>query len=237
MLHLKGNSDEEIMERMIKETEIYYKNGVDAVMVEKYFGDVGNCVQALDYLHKNMPDKLYGVNILGDYKMAFELAARYGADFVQIDSVCGHLTPKQDMKYAEELIRLMNGRTFQVLGGLRFKYQPAKSGRTLEEDAALAKPRCDAVVTTGEGTGLDCPTEKLFEFKKVLSGFPLIVGAGVTADNVCEKLGYADGVIIGSWLKQGHHDHGDVCEAYVKEFMDQVERSPRLLCRRLLVRD
>ena len=37
MLHLKGNSDEEIMERMIKETEIYYKNGVDAVLVENYF--------------------------------------------------------------------------------------------------------------------------------------------------------------------------------------------------------
>ncbi len=38
MLHLKGNSDEEIMERMIKETEVYYRNGVDAVLVENYFG-------------------------------------------------------------------------------------------------------------------------------------------------------------------------------------------------------
>lgn len=50
MLHLKGNSDEEIMERMKKETEIYYRNGVDAVLVENYFGDTRNCVQALDYL-------------------------------------------------------------------------------------------------------------------------------------------------------------------------------------------
>ena len=39
MLHLKGNSDEEIMERMKNETEIYYRNGVDAVLVENYFGD------------------------------------------------------------------------------------------------------------------------------------------------------------------------------------------------------
>ena len=90
MLHLKGNSDEEIMERMKKETEIYYRNGVDAVLVENYFGDTRNCVQALDYLHKNMPDKLYGVNILGNYRTAFELAETHGADFVQIDSVCGH---------------------------------------------------------------------------------------------------------------------------------------------------
>ena len=122
MLHLKGNSDEEIMERMKKETEIYYRNGVDAV---------------------------------------------------------------------------------------------------------LAKQRCDAVVTTGEGTGKDCPTEKLVEFRSVLSDFPLIVGAGVTADNVCEKLQFADGVIIGSWLKDGHHDYGDVCVAYVKEFMDRVREFHR----------
>ena len=55
-----------------------------------------------------------------------------------------------------------------------------------------------------------------------MKDFPLIVGAGVTADNVCEKLKYADGVIIGSWLKEGHHDYGDVSEKYVKEFMDKV---------------
>lgn len=222
MLHLKGSSDEEIMERMVNETEIYYKNGVDAVLVENYFGDTGNCIQALEYLHKNMPDKLYGVNILGNYKTAFELAAKYDADFIQIDSVCGHLTPEKDSVYANELIELMKDRSFQVLGGLRFKYQPIRSGRTLEQDAELAKMRCDAVVTTGEGTGKDCPTEKLFEFRNVLSDFPLIVGAGVTADNVCEKLKYADGVIIGSWLKQDHRDYGDVCKEYVKEFMDKV---------------
>ena len=222
MLHLKGDSDREIMERMIKETEIYYKNGIDAVMVENYFGDTENCVQALEYLHKNMPDQSYGVNILGDYEEAFMLAEKYHADFIQIDSVCGHLEPKTDSVYAKELIELKKNRNFQVLGGLRFKYQPIRSGRTLEEDAVLAKQRCDAVVTTGEGTGKDCPTEKLVEFRSVLSGFPLIVGAGVTVDNVCEKLQFADGVIIGSWLKDGHHDYGDVCEAYVKEFMDRV---------------
>ena len=137
MLHLKGNSDEEIMERMKKETEIYYRNGVDAVLVENYFGDTRNCVQGLDYLYKNMPDKLYGVNILGDYRTAFELAEKYSADFVQIDSVCGHLTPEKDSTCADELLDLMKGRSFQILGGLRFKYQPIRSGRTLEEDAVL----------------------------------------------------------------------------------------------------
>lgn len=222
MLHLKGNSDEEIMDMMITEADIYFRNGVDAVLVENYFGSTENCIQALGYLHKNMPDKLYGVNILGDYKKAFELAGKYNADFIQIDSVCGHLEPIRDRIYAEDLTRLMKNRSFQVLGGLRFKYQPIRSGRTLEVDAELAKMRCDAVVTTGEGTGIDCPTEKLIKLRSVLGEYPLIVGAGVTADNVCEKLQFADGVIIGSWLKYGHQDYGDVCEEYVKQFMENV---------------
>mgnify|MGYP002470496316 CR=1 FL=1 len=172
---------------------------------------------------------MFGVNILGDYKKAFELAGKYNVDFIQIDSVCGHLTPEQDSPYADELMTLMEDRTFQVLGGLRFKYQPIRSGRTLEKDAELARQRCDAAVTTGEGTGKNCPTEKLFEFRKVLKDFPLIVGAGVTAGNVCEKLEYVDGVIIGSWLKEGHNDYGDVCEEYVKEFMDNYLNDEKML--------
>ena len=34
MLHLKGTSDAEVMERAKKEIRVYYENGVDAVIVE-----------------------------------------------------------------------------------------------------------------------------------------------------------------------------------------------------------
>ena len=222
MLHLKGDSEADMMNRMIREAITYYVNGVDAVLVENYFGSAHDCKLALEWLYHNMPNKCYGVNILGDYKEAFRLAKEYHADFVQIDSVCGHLKPGEDKKYASELIEDEKDRTFDVLGGLRFKYQSVRSGRTLEEDAELAKLRCDAVVTTGAGTGMDTATEKLMEFRQVLGEYPLIVGAGVTADTVAEKLKYADGVIIGSWLKEGHSDYGDVCEEYVKAFMEEV---------------
>ena len=55
------------------------------------------------------------------------------------------------------------------------------------ENAELAKLRCGAVVTTGKETGKDYPTEKMAGYSSVLSGVPLIVGAGITADNVREK--------------------------------------------------
>lgn len=224
MLHLMGGTPEKVLDLAKRETDIYFANGVDAVLVENYFGTVNDCERVLEYLCQNMPDKLYGVNILGDYRLAFRLAKKYKADFVQIDSVCGHLPPEQDENYAGELIAAKKDMPFQVLGGLRFKYQPIRSGRTLEEDAELAKLRCEAIVTTGEGTGIDCPTDKLKEFRAVLSGFPLIVGAGVTAENVRDKLEYSDGAIIGSWFKAGHNAHGEVSAEYVTELTQAARR-------------
>lgn len=227
MLHLMGRGGRDILERMIREANVYYENGVDAVMVENYFGGVEDCEAGLAWLLKNFPDKPYGVNILGDYERAFALAKEYGGSFVQIDSVCGHLPPEKDKLYAERLMESASDRTFDILGGLRFKYQPVLSGRSLKEDARLAAMRCDAVVTTGSGTGEDSPTDKLMEFKKILGAKPLIVGAGVTSETVAEKLRYADGVIIGSWLKTGHTAYAEVDPQYVKDFMERVRLIPR----------
>ena len=222
MLHLKGDSVEDMMRRAKQEIKIYYENGVDAVLVENYFGSSADCDTVLDYLHANYPDKLYGVNILGDYKTAFMLAKKYDADFIQIDSVCGHLVQQSDAEYGEVLKNLRTEFGITVLGGVRFKYQPVLSGRSLQQDLMFGMERCDAIVVTGEGTGADSPNEKILEFRNQIGSFPLIVGAGVTIDTVEQKLAMADGVIIGSWLKENHRDHGEVSEKYLKEFMKTV---------------
>lgn len=223
MLHMKSDSKMNAIERMKHEAAIYKENNVDAVLVENYFGDAEDCEEGLAWLQENIPDICRGVNILGDFQKSFELADKYGAQFIQIDSVCGHLSPKGDDKFADELLKQRNKYPFiEILGGVRFKYQPVSSGRSLEEDLTLGKKRCSAVVTTGEGTGIMTPVSKLCEFHELLGDFPLIVGAGVTTDTVVENLLYTDGAIVGSYFKENHHDVGDVCEKYVKEFMNQV---------------
>ena len=47
-----------------REIEIMYRNGVNAVLVEDYFGDDTDVENALKYLQDKYPDKVYGVNIL-----------------------------------------------------------------------------------------------------------------------------------------------------------------------------
>ncbi len=223
MLHLKSDEKMSMLERAKREIDIYYKNGINAVMVENYFGSADDCEIVLDYLQKNYSDKIYGVNILGDYLLAFELADKYGAKLIQIDSVCGHLPPDMDYEYGKEIEFLCNQSKAAVLGGVRFKYQPLRSGRTEIEDLNIARSRCAAVVTTGDGTGIETPKEKMMRFREILGDFPFIVGAGVRGDTVAETIKYCDGIIIGSWLKDGHVDYGDVNEDYVKNLIKKVK--------------
>lgn len=228
MLHLKGYDPKNTLERVKTETAAYLAAGVEAVMVENYYGTSGDCERALAWLQEAKLPLRYGVNVLGDCEAAFRMSAKYGASFVQIDSVCGHLPPEKEQKLLlDKLQAARAGTDVVLLGGVRFKYQPVRSGRSLEEDLRLGMERCDAIVVTGEGTGLATPQEKVQEFRRILGDFPLVVGAGVTIDTVEESLRVADGMIVGSYFKQGHKDSGDVEPAHVQAFMDK-KRSMQL---------
>lgn len=222
MLHLAGTNEHDMIARALRETEIYSMCGVDAVLVENYFGSARDCETVMRELRDRMPGIIYGVNILGDYPHAFRLAEDFGAQFIQIDSVCGHLPPASDAALAKDLQQFRAHSDAAVLGGVRFKYQPVRSGRTLEEDLKLGMERCDAIVVTGEGTGLATPMGKILEFRQIVGDFPLIVGAGVTIDTVQESLAACDGAIVGSWFKDGHRATGEVNANYVKAFMLQA---------------
>lgn len=220
MIHLNSDSNGNTLENAIREIEIYIENGIYP-LIENYFGSAENCEEVLEWIYTNHPDIIYGVNILGDPQRAFDLATKYGAKFIQIDSVCGHLEPDKDEEYAEWLKMLRKKVDVVLLGGVRFKYQPVESGRSLSEDLLIGKKRCDAVVCTGIGTGQATPFEKVNEFKSVLGDFPVIVGAGVTDKTASETAKFSDGAIVGSWFKHNHQDVGFVDAGNVKIFMSK----------------
>ncbi len=239
MLHLNGSTPDLVHELAKREISQLYTNGVDAILVEDYFGSPDDVEWALAELKRNDPEKAYGVNLLGDPEKAFRLAVQYGASFVQIDSVCGHLRPGSHMRghdkpnlydktcdgdFARNLAELRAAYPVFLLGGVRFKYQPVRSGRSLEEDLAIGKERCDAVVVTGAGTGIDTGMEKIRQFRHALGDFPLFVGAGMTAETCREQLSVADGAIIGSWFKQDGRTDAPVDPDRVKNLMEIVKQ-------------
>lgn len=222
MLHLKGDTESQVIKQAYKEAYIMTENGVDAVIVENYFGTPKNVVAVLEeFYHNNVPF-IYGVNLLDNDEENFKLAIKYHAAFLQIDSVAGHLLPSEDKKYGEFINKWRSEYSGAVIGGVRFKYQPYLSGRTLEEDLRFGKSRCDAIAVTGMGTGMHTELSKILEFRNIVGDFPLLVAAGVTAESSIEQLKYADGAIVGSYFKDLHEAEGDVNLDNVKSLMSAV---------------
>ncbi|MDF9825404.1 putative TIM-barrel enzyme [Breznakia sp. PF5-3] len=223
MIHLKGDSDEEVLERAKEEISIYVDNGIDGIIMEDYYGDYYQLVKAIEYIKSLKLDVPIGVNCLNIDAMGFELANTYKLDFIQIDSVIGHVQPR-DEAALQEFLKLYRSRTEAALiGGVRFKYQPMLSTRTLEEDLQTAKHRCDAIAVTENATGQETSMDKIRAFRNEIGNHPLVVAAGVTCENVTEQLMICDAAIVGSYFKDTRKDTGDVSARHVREFMDKVK--------------
>ena len=223
MIHLKGTDRADIVARALREAEVLVVNGIDALIVEDYFGSAEDVEAVLQEMARSSPGVPVGVNVLDDGPTSFMLADRYGAQFVQMDSVAGHVSAADDVAFASEVARLRDASTALLLGGVRFKYQPVLSGNPVEVDLLIATERCDAIVATGPGTGMETPVERIREFRDVLGpSFPLVVGAGLTAENCADTLTIADAAIVGSSLKDTLQADGEVSAARVAELMRTV---------------
>lgn len=223
MLHLKGETESEVLRRAWEEARVMTEEGVDAVIVENYIGTAEHLRAVLKDFHSNRAPFIYGVNLLGDDEANFRAAIQYDAAFLQLDSVAGHLTLSDDPAFGRFMEKWRGAYAGCVIGGVRFKYQPYLSGRSLEEDLAIGMERCDAIAITGLGTGMPTEVSKVREFREIAGDFPLLVTAGVTPESCPGQLALADGAIVGSYFKENHEASGDLCPAYVRELMDVVE--------------
>jgi hypothetical protein len=214
MIHLAGEGKEKIR-RALEELSIYEEEGVNGAIIEDYYGSVEDVFEALG--QSSGLNIVRGVNVLRNPYSGFRLAQDFGAKFVQFDSVQTKdlglkLYEEQRAKYPEIV----------VLGGVGFKYI-APTGNSLEVDLRDGKLRCEAIVTTGSGTGVETPIQKLREYKKLLGEFPLIVGAGVNLQNVYEQLQICNGAIIGSCFKPNGNTYDFVDRKRVRALMDIVK--------------
>jgi predicted TIM-barrel enzyme len=218
MIHLAGETKKEKIKRALEELTIFEEQGVNGAIIEDYHGmpqDVYNVLEKTNELDLNL---VLGINVLREPYCSFALANNFNAKFVQFDSV---QTRDLDLKYYDGLREQYP--KIAVLGGVGFKYVEP-TGNPLEQDLNEAKPRCEAIVTTGSGTGVETPTNKLKEYKQRLGTFPLIVGAGVDLENIYEQLQIVDGAIVGSYFKPDGITHKSIDKSLVKDLIDVVKQ-------------
>lgn len=218
MIHLAGFDNSDKVRRALEEMKIYEEEGVDGVIVEDYHGSLEDITSTLELIQGKGLNLTVGVNVLRNPYQGFACASHYGCKFVQLDSV-----QTCDLRVPTHNSYRKNFPNVAVLGGVGFKYT-SETGNPLCVDLDEAKPRCDVIVTTGNGTGMETPISKLKKFKRHLGDFPLFVGAGVNESNAYEQLNVVDGAIIGSYFKMHSNTLLPVDRERVRGLMNIVKR-------------
>ena len=234
MLHLSGDSRPDRISRALREADIYEQEGVNGAIVENYHGDIKDVQRTLEALSKQDRKLVIGINVLpNEYQWSIPYAIGR-AKFVQLDAVAGTykfnsgsnegFPAISDMPEYERFRQRAIDNNIAILGGVWPKYYYPIRGSNLKRDIKEGMERCDAIVVTGEGTGIETPLEKVQQFKCYTKLFPLIIGAGLTVDNLEGQLNLAYGAIVGSFFKPNKNTHNEIDPKKVRDFMQAVTK-------------
>lgn len=178
-------------------------------------------------------ERPYGINVLrNDSEAALSVAAAAGGSFVRVNVHTGARETDQGIVEgtAHETLRLRDrlDADVAILADVAVKHSGAVGDRDVNALAAetIERGRADGLVVSGPATGEPADADDL---KTVLDtrddvdpDVPVFVGSGVTAENAPALLDLADGVIVGTTLKQGGETDNPVDPDRAKAFVDAV---------------
>lgn len=229
-----------IIEEALKEARIYKKGGIDAIMIENMHdipyikGGVGHEVSSLmgliAYLIKQETRLPVGIQILaGANKEALAVAKASSIDFIRAEGFVFAHTADEGIIEAQagDLLRyrkLIDADSIAIFTDIKKKH----SSHAITQDVSLldtAKAArfflSDGVIITGSHTGVSASVDELKTLKKDLD-FPVIVGSGITLDNVATYLPICDAMIVGSYFKEQGYWENELSYERIANFMECV---------------
>jgi membrane complex biogenesis BtpA family protein len=232
---------EALREQMLADARALEAGGVDGIMVEN-FGDAPfypedvpkHVVAEMASLGTELVDEVsvpVGINVLrNDAEAALSIAAAVGADYVRVNAHVGATVTDQGLIQgkAHETMRLRDrlDADVAVLADVGVKHAAPLADRPMREELVDAVERglADGIVVSGAGTGDPTDRSVLETARETIDdavpGTPLFVGSGVTAETAAETLELADGVVVGTALKEDGETTNPVDEERVRAVVD-----------------
>lgn len=235
-----GGSMAAVLDRAIAEAQLYRQAGLDAIIVENMHdtpylkGGVGpeitaamTRVAAAVRAESGLPT---GVQILaGANREALGVALAAGLEFVRVEGfVFAHVADEGIIQScAGDLLRyrrMIGAEGVQVFADIKKKH----SAHVITADVDLAETAkaaaffgADGVIVTGTATGAETDPTEVSAVRRAVE-LPVLVGSGVTVDNLDRFVGTAHGLIVGSHFKvDGRWDRG-VDPQRLAVFMNRV---------------
>lgn len=234
----RGESVGYIVERALKDAENYLEGGVHGLIVENHGDipfskpeDIGPETAALmavitDNVRRRFSVPL-GINVLANAAIpALATALAGGADFVRVNQWANAYIANEGFIEGAAARALRYRSQLQANHIRVFADSHVKHGsHAIVADRSIPELtrdveffEADAVIATGQRTGDSATLTEIDEIRSATS-LPLLVGSGVTPDNVVAILGRTQGVIVASALKEGGVWWNPVERARVKHFM------------------
>lgn len=232
---------EHVLERAVADAQALESGGVHGLLVEN-FGDVPFCkgrveahtVAAMTLAVAAVRESVglpVGVNVLrNDAVSALAIASVTGASFIRVNVHTGAMVTDQGLiegcAYETLRCRRKLGVDVKVFADVLVKHAVPLGSPRIEQAARDTAYRglADALIVTGSGTGESTEMEDVERAKEAVPDFPVLVGSGVFQGNAGELLSVADGVIVGTSLKEDGIVTNPVDRARVATLMAVVQK-------------
>ena len=231
----------DIVARAVAEAEVYADAGVDAIMLENMHdvpylrGTVGPeitaAMTAVAIPVAGAVSVPVGVQVLaGANREALAVALAADLQFVRVEGfVFGHVADEGWLDgCAGPLLRYrrqIGAGRIQILADIKKKHSAhaVTADVSLVETAAAAVfAGADGLIVTGSATGQAADPGELDEVCAAVD-VPVVVGSGVTAENLDRYLA-ADALVVGSHFKDNGHWTGSVNPGRITSFLDKLRR-------------
>lgn len=231
----------DIIAKAKEEAQIYKAAGIDVLMIENMHDvpfdrqvgpEIVAAMTVLGYEVKNRTGLRCGLQILAAAnKEALGAAQAAGLDFIRAEGfVFGHVADEGYIDgCAAEVMRYrrhIGADDILVLTDVKKKH----SAHAITADVDIIETAhaaefflSDGVIVTGVATGTEASLEELQQVKAAVD-IPVLVGSGVTVENVDRYLAVADALIIGSYFKYNGHWMQGVEFERVEQLMKRVNQ-------------
>jgi len=248
MIHVQAlpgtpNNDKsigEIIEIAVNEAKIYQNCGIDAIMLENMHDipylnrEVGpEIIASMTAVAREVKQSVNlpcGIQILaGANQAALAAAQAAGCEFIRAEGfVFSHIADEGLMNAdAGELMRFrkkIGAKNIAVFTDIKKKH----SSHAITADLSIsdfAKAAefflSDGIIITGKSTSEKADISELQEANESTC-LPILIGSGLTVENITEYWNYADGFIVGSHFKETGDWKNTVSRKRVENFVNKV---------------
>jgi len=229
----------DILSKVEEEARIFADLGIDGILIEnmhdtpylkKVVGpEIIAGMTAAAHTARTYFNGPIGIQILaGANQAALAVALAAGLDFVRAEGfVFGHLADEGWMESdAGQLLRyrkLIGAAHIPILADIKKKH----ASHALTQDVDLVETAraahffmADGVIVTGTSTGQAVKMEDLRALQTTREKLPILIGSGLTSENLPWLFPLIDGAIVGSWIKVNGFWKNDLEPARIRKLLD-----------------